>query len=116
MARKTTDPLADAKNAAATATSAYTEAIDRILVMRGERLGLPTIAKKLNEEGIKTKTGKEWRPRTVRQILVRNNAMGDPVVARKPKDDSTESAAVTPNAVVVKRGRRSSPKVTPEAA
>lgn len=56
------------------------EAVQRMIELRKERKGLPTISNTLNAEGIKTATGKEFRPQTVRQILLRHNAMGESVV------------------------------------
>lgn len=45
--------------------------IKRAVELRNEGLGLPSIAKKLTEEGHKSAQGKELRPQTVRQWLLR---------------------------------------------
>jgi predicted flap endonuclease-1-like 5' DNA nuclease len=47
--------------------------IDRILDLRKQGLGYPSICKALNEEGVKTfKGGATWHPPVVRGICMRN--------------------------------------------
>jgi predicted flap endonuclease-1-like 5' DNA nuclease len=47
--------------------------IDRILDLRKQGLGYPSICKALNEEGVKTfKGGETWHPPVVRGICMRN--------------------------------------------
>jgi hypothetical protein len=45
--------------------------VKRAVELRKQGLGLPAIAKKLTEEGHKSAHGKELRPQTVRQWLLR---------------------------------------------
>lgn len=69
------DTKADKKWAEATdavKTSRTADAtVQRAIELRKEGLGLPSIAKKLTEEGHKSAQGKELRPQTVRQWLLR---------------------------------------------
>lgn len=47
--------------------------IDRILDMRRQGMGFPSIAKTLNDEGVKTfGSGKTWHPPVVRGICLRH--------------------------------------------
>ena len=45
--------------------------VKRAVELRKQGLGLPSIARKLTEEGHKSAQGKELRPQTVRQWLLR---------------------------------------------
>lgn len=61
---------AEATDAAKTSRTADAT-VQRAIELRKEGLGLPSIAKKLTEEGHKSAQGKELRPQTVRQWLLR---------------------------------------------
>jgi hypothetical protein len=56
--------------------------IDRAVELRKEGLGLVKLTRQLTEEGFKSATGKELRPQTVRQLLLRQDALGEPVAKR----------------------------------
>jgi hypothetical protein len=62
----------DAKNKEkAPAARTDQKVIDRAVALRKEGLGLVKITRQLTEEGFRSATGKELRPQTVRQLLLR---------------------------------------------
>jgi hypothetical protein len=69
------------------------ETIKEAVKLRKKGLGLPTIARQLNERGFKSATGKELRPQTIRQLL--QNALGkeawDVSVARREEARQTKA-------------------------
>ena len=73
---KATDAVKDARGKQASTPRTDRTTIDRMLALRVEGLGVTAIAKRLEEEGIKTATGKtKWHGPAIRQILARE--MGD---------------------------------------
>lgn len=56
--------------------------IKRAIALRKQNLGIVAIANKLTEEGHRSATGKELRPQTVRQLLIRAEAWTE-----RPKND-----------------------------
>lgn len=67
------DKRAQAAKAVSEARSSRTSdaTVQRAIELRNEGLGLPSIAKKLTEEGHRSAQGKELRPQTIRQWLLR---------------------------------------------
>jgi hypothetical protein len=65
--------------------------IDRILDMRRSGMGLPTIAKTLNEEGVPTfGSGKTWYPPVVRGICLRHGVERGEKPAEQPTEKTTK--------------------------
>ena len=49
--------------------------IERMKELRAEGLGFDRVAARLNEEGLRTRTGKPWHGFTINQILSRQSAV-----------------------------------------
>ena len=71
MARKRNTPKKAVPAKKQHAVRASENTIKRAVELRGEGLGLVKITRQLTEEGHKSATGKELRPQTVRQLLLR---------------------------------------------
>ncbi|HZT92979.1 MAG TPA: recombinase family protein [Gaiellaceae bacterium] len=71
QAAKAVDAKVTKQAPAAKQTRTPEATVKRAVELRNEGLGLPTIAKKLMEEGHQSASGKEIRPQTVRQWLLR---------------------------------------------
>jgi hypothetical protein len=126
MARKSTKPVTadepefsvdpkeaakaiDAKNAKsekkAPAARTDQKLIDRAVALRKEGLGLVKLTNKLTEEGFKSATGKELRPQTVRQLLLR--ALNtDHLRAEKPEQKVDVKAALEQSVEKAKPSRK----------
>lgn len=68
--------------------------VQRAIELRKEGLGLPSIAKKLTEEGHKSAQGKELRPQTVRQWLLREMKVDR--LTPKPEEPAPATPAEEP--------------------
>ena len=66
-----TKAVSEARSKGSAASRTDEKTIKRAVELRKQGFGLPAIAKKLTEEGHRSAQGKELRPQTIRQWLLR---------------------------------------------